>query len=148
MHEGCRYARCFGARFYSRFINHFEGDVANHWILPIMDLNRLSNRVIGLVIDVHRAIGPGLLESVYQECMCMELENAGIQFQSQVMVPVQYKGRSIPLGFRTDIGSEDAIIPEIKAVAVVVAAHEAQILTYLRMSGMRLGLLMNSTPPD
>ena len=118
-----------------------------------MDLDALSNRLIGLAIDVHRAIGPGLLETVYQECICMELEDAGISFQSQVMVPVRYKGRwmplnflplnSLPLGFRADIVVEDAVILEIKAVAAIVPAHEAQILTYLRMSGMRLGLLMN-----
>ena len=108
-----------------------------------MDLDALSNRLIGLAIDVHRAIGPGLLETVYQECICMELEDAGISFQSQVMVPVRYKGRWMPLGFRADIVVEDAVILEIKAVAAIVPAHEAQILTYLRMSGMRLGLLMN-----
>ncbi len=113
-----------------------------------MGLDALSNRLIGLAIDVHRAIGPGLLETVYQECICMELEDAGIQFQSQVMVPVRYKGHWIPLnflplGFRADIVVEDAVILEIKAVAAIVPAHEAQILTYLRMSGMRLGLLMN-----
>ena len=113
----------------------------------MLELNALSNRVIGLAIDVHRAIGPGLLETVYQECMCMELADAGIPFQSQAMVPVQYKGRSIPLGFRSDIVVADAIILEIKAVAAMVPAHEAQILTYLRMSGLRLGFLMNFHAP-
>ena len=83
------------------------------------------------------------MENVYQECMCMELEDAAIQFQSQVMVPVRYKGRWMPLGFRADIVVEDAVRLEIKAVAAIVPAHEAQILTYPRISGMRLGLLMN-----
>ena len=77
----------------------------------------------------------------------MELADAGIPFQSQAMVPVQYKGRSIPLGFRSDIVVADAIILEIKAVAAIVPAHEAQILTYLRMSGLRLGFLMNFHAP-
>jgi GxxExxY protein len=113
----------------------------------VLELNALSNRVIGLAIDVHRAIGPGLLESVYQECMCMELADAGIPFQSQATVPVQCKGRSIPLGFRSDIIVADAIILEIKAVAAIVPAHEAQMLTYLRMSGIRLGFLMNFHAP-
>lgn len=108
-----------------------------------MGLDALSNRLIGLAIDVHRAIGPGLLETVYQECICVELEHAGISFQSQVMVPVRYKGHQIPLGFRADIVVEDAVILDIKAVAAIVPAHEAQILTYPRMSGMRLGWLMN-----
>jgi GxxExxY protein len=113
----------------------------------LRELDALSNRVIGLAIDVHRAIGPGLLETVYQECMCMELADAGIPFRSQAMVPVHYKGRLIPLGFRSDIVVADAIILEIKAVAAIVPAHEAQILTYLRMSGIRLGFLMNFHAP-
>jgi len=113
----------------------------------LLELDVLANRVIGLTIDVHRTIGPGLLENVYQDCMCMELADAGIPFQSQAMVPVHYKGRSIPLGFRSDIVVAGAIILEIKAVATIVPAHEAQILTYLRMSGIRLGFLMNFHTP-
>ena len=77
----------------------------------------------------------------------MELADAGIPFQSQAMVPVRYKGRSIPLGFRSDIVVADAIILEIKAVTAFVPAHEAQILTYPRMSGLRLGVLMNVYAP-
>lgn len=113
----------------------------------MMELDALSNRVIGLAIDVHREVGPGLLETVYQECMCMEPEAAGIQFQSQAMVPVHYKGRLIPLGFRSDIVVAGAIILEIKAVVTIAPAHEAQILTYLRMSGIRLGFLMSFHAP-
>ncbi len=113
----------------------------------MLELDALSNRVMGLAIEMHRAIGPGLLEIVYQACMCMELEDAGIPFQSQAMVPVHCKGRSIPLGFRSDIVVADAIMLEIKAVAAIVPAHEAQLLTYLRMSGMRLGFLMNVHAP-
>ena len=109
----------------------------------MQELDALSNRVLGLAIDVHRTVGPGLLEAVYQQCMCMELADAGIPFQSQTMVPVSYKGRSIPLGFRADIVVAEAMILEIKAVAAIIPSHEAQILTYLRMSGLRLGLLMN-----
>ena len=113
----------------------------------MMEREGLSRRVIGLAIDIHREIGPGLLETVYRECMCMELANAGIPFQSEAMVPVLYKGHSIPLGFRADIVVASAIILEIKAVAAIVPTHEAQILTYLRMSGLRLGLLMNFHAP-
>ena len=113
----------------------------------MLEVNALSNRVIGLAIEVHRTVGPGLLESVYQECLCIELEEAGIAFQSQVMVPVHYKARSVPMGFRSDIVVGDAIILEIKAVAAIVPAHEAQILTYLRMSGKRLGFIMNFHAP-
>ncbi len=107
----------------------------------------LTERVIGLAIDVHRTIGSGLLESVYAGCMCLELQQANIEFQSQVTVPVIYKGKMIPLGFRADIVVENTIIIEIKAVTAFVPAHDAQILTYLRMSQIRIGLLMNFHAP-
>lgn len=110
-------------------------------------VNALSNRVIGLAIEVHRTIGPGLLESVYQECLCMELAEAGIPFQSQAMIPVHYKGRTVQAGFRSDIVVADAIILEIKAITALLPAHEAQILTYLRMSGIRVGFLLNFHAP-
>ena len=113
----------------------------------MLEPNALSNRVICLAIDVHLAIGPGLLETIYQECMCVELADAGIPFQSQAMVPVHYKGRSIPLDFRSDIVVADAIIQEIKEVAAIIPAHEAQLLTNLRMSGIRLGFLMSFHAP-
>jgi GxxExxY protein len=103
----------------------------------------LTERVIGLAIEVHRTIGPGLLESVYSECLCLELAQAGIPFESQVTVPVTYKETTIPLGFRADIVVDRAILLEIKAVAALLPAHQAQILTYLRMSEIRVGLLMN-----
>jgi GxxExxY protein len=109
----------------------------------MMEQRELSNRVIGLAIEVHGTVGPGLPEKVYQECMSMELAEAGIPFESEVMVPVVYKGRTIQMGFRADILVAEAIILEIKAVAAIVPAHEAQILTYLRMSGIRLGFIMN-----
>jgi GxxExxY protein len=107
----------------------------------------LTERVIGLAIDVHRTVGPGLMESVYSECLCLELAKAGIEFQSEVVMPVIYKGITIPMGFRADIVVASAIILEIKAVASFVPAHESQILTYLRMSGLRVGLLMNFRAP-
>ncbi len=103
----------------------------------------LSQRVIGLAIEVHRTIGPGLLESVYRECLCLELGEAGIPFANEVMVPVYYKDRNIPLGFRADIVVDHSIIIEVKAVASLLPVHEAQLLTYLRMSRIRVGLIMN-----
>ena len=103
----------------------------------------LTERVIGLAIEVHRTVGPGLLESLYRECLCLELEQAGIRFESEVAVAVVYKEAIIPLGFRADILVDGAIILEIKAVASLLPAHEAQLLTYLRMSGINVGLLMN-----
>jgi GxxExxY protein len=103
----------------------------------------LTERVIGLAIEVHRMVGLGLLESVYRECLCLELGQAGIRFESEVAVPVIYKERTIPLGFRADILVDGAVILEIKAVASLLPAHEAQLLTYLRMSRISVGLLMN-----
>src|SRR5690242_16834662 len=103
----------------------------------------LTNRIIGLAIEVHRTIGPGLLESVYAECLCDELAQAGMLFQRQVGMPVAYKGRPLPLGFRADILVVDAVVVEVKATPALLPAHEAQVLTWLRMSHIRIGLLMN-----
>jgi GxxExxY protein len=103
----------------------------------------LSNRIIGLAIEVHRNVGPGLLESVYAECLADELGQAGIPFQREVSVPVTYKGKTLPLGFRADILVANTILVEIKAVVALLPAHDAQILTYLRMSQIPVGLLMN-----
>ena len=104
---------------------------------------KLSERVIGLAIDVHREIGPGLLESVYERCLCQELWQAGIGFERQVAIPVFYTGERLDEGFRADIIVENAIILEIKAVAAILPAHEAQLQTYLRMSRICIGLIMN-----
>jgi GxxExxY protein len=103
----------------------------------------LTNRIIGLAIEVHRIVRPGLLESVYAGCLSAELEHAGIPFQREVMVPVIYKGKTIRLGFRADILVANLILLEIKAVATLLPVHDAQILTYLRMSQIRVGLLLN-----
>ena len=104
---------------------------------------KLSERVIGPAIDVHREIGPGLLEAVYERCLCRELRPAEIGFEHQVAVPVFYKGERLDEGFRADIIVENAIILEIKAVAAILPAHEVQLQTYLRMSRIRIGLIMN-----
>jgi GxxExxY protein len=108
---------------------------------------KLTERVIGVAIDVHRTVGPGLPESVYMACMCRDLERAGIEFQSEIAIPVIYKGETIPLGFRADIVVAILVILEIKAVAAILPAHEAQILTYLRMSQYGLGLILNFHAP-
>jgi len=103
----------------------------------------LTERVIGLAIDVHRDTGPGLRESVYERCLCYELHAAGIPFERQVAIPVIYKGQRLDEGFRADIVVDHAVIVEIKAVAAVLRVHEAQLLTYLRMSDIRVGLILN-----
>ena len=103
----------------------------------------LTERIIGVGIGVHRALGPGLLESVYTACLCRDLERAGLEFRHEVPIPVVYRGETIPMGFRADIVVANTVLLEIKAVAAIAPAHVAQILTYLRMSRLPVGLLMN-----
>jgi GxxExxY protein len=97
----------------------------------------LTERVIGCAIEVHRALGPGLLESAYEECLCHELHLQGIAFERQVPLPVQYKGIKLDCGYRLDLIVEGAVILEIKCLEHILPLHEAQILTYLKMTGKR-----------
>jgi GxxExxY protein len=106
-------------------------------------LESLTERVIGLAIDVHRELGPGLLESVYETCLGLELNQAGIAFRRQTPIPVTYRGLRLNTGFRADFLICDDLIVEIKAVDRLLPTHEAQLLTYLRMSGCQVGLLLN-----
>jgi len=103
----------------------------------------LGERVIGLSIDVHRHLGPGLLESAYEECLCFELKQAGLGYQRQVALPIVYKDVRLDCGYRMDIVVQNELIIEIKALDRILPVHEAQMLTYLRLSGLRAGLLMN-----
>ena len=103
----------------------------------------LTERIIGLAIGVHGLTGPGMLKSVYEGCVCPEFEQVGIAFQRQTGIPVTYKGVQFDEGFRADILVDRQVIIEIKAAAKFLPAHDAQVLTYLRMSGLRLGLLFN-----
>jgi len=105
--------------------------------------SELSELVIGLAIDVHRQLGPGLLESVYEECLCFELQNARITYGRQVPLALVYKTLRLECGYRMDIVVEHQLIVEIKAVERLLPIHEAQMLTYLRLSGHRIALLMN-----
>ena len=109
-----------------------------------MDLNALSSQVIKAAINVHTGLGPGLLESVYQKCMAIELESLGINFATEVQLPVNYRGRVITDdGFRIDIIVEKSIVVELKSVERIKAVHKKQLLTYLRLSDKPLGLLIN-----
>jgi GxxExxY protein len=110
-----------------------------------MDLicGELMERVIGLAIKLHRRLGPGLLESVYEECLCFELEQAGIADRRQVPVPVVYERVTLEAGCRADIVVKQELILEIKAIERLLPVHEAQLLTYLKMGGYRFGLLLN-----
>ena len=108
-----------------------------------MELNEISEKIIGAAIQVHRTLGPGLLESTYEACLKYELEKQGLKVQSQVGLPVIYDGIKIDLGYRLDILVEDTVIVELKAVTKVTPIHEAQLLSYLKLSGKHLGLLIN-----
>lgn len=111
--------------------------------MTIMPGSALTNRVIGCAIEVHRTLGPGLLESVYETCLCEELAAAGLAFARQRSLPVVYKGQTLDGHYQMDIVVEDALVLEIKAVHQVLPIHEAQLQTYLRLSGLFLGLVMN-----
>jgi GxxExxY protein len=110
-------------------------------------LDFLTSKIIGLSIEVHRAIGPGLLESGYEECLCFELSQAGLRFDRQVPLPVVYKGVKLDCGYRMDIIVEDSFIVEIKAVERTIPVHEAQLLSYLKLANKRVGSLMNFHVP-
>jgi GxxExxY protein len=103
----------------------------------------LTRGVIGAAIEVHRILGPGLLESVYHRCLCHELEIRGIPCRSGVRLPVRYKGLDLGDELVLDVVVDDRLVLELKAVDHLEGVHEAQLLTYLRLSGHRLGLLMN-----
>ncbi len=103
----------------------------------------LSQKVIGAAIEVHRALGPGLLESAYEVCLCLELTKAGVTFKRQVEMPVSYKGKRIDCGYRADLIIEGTLLVELKSVDRLLPIHQAQLLTYLKLSGIRTGLLIN-----
>ena len=107
----------------------------------------LSHKVIGLAIEVHRGLGPGLLESAYEECLCYELKINDISFRRQVPLPIVYKSVKLDCGYRMDIVVDDKLIVELKTVEKLLPVHEAQLLTYLKLSGLRTGLLMNFNTP-
>ncbi|MBW1741776.1 MAG: GxxExxY protein [Deltaproteobacteria bacterium] len=112
-----------------------------------MDINKISSKIIGAAIEVHKALGPGLLESAYEECLCHELSLRGLSFESQKPLPVNYKGKRLDCGYRLDIVVENAIILELKSCDKIEPIHNAQILTYLKLSGTSLGLLLNFNVP-
>lgn len=107
----------------------------------------LSHNVISAAMEVHRELGPGLLESAYEECFCHELSLRQISFARQVALPLVYKGLHLDCGYRMDVVVDDKIVLEIKSVAAILPIHEAQLITYLRLSGKRVGLLMNFNCP-
>jgi GxxExxY protein len=112
-----------------------------------VEINELSRAVIGAAIEVHKTLGPGLLESIYEAAMIHELGLRGIEAKSQFALPVVYKQAKLGEGYRIDLLAEDRLIVEIKAVENLIPLFEAQLLTYLRLSGKSLGLLINFNVP-
>ncbi|MEW6251849.1 MAG: GxxExxY protein [Planctomycetota bacterium] len=107
----------------------------------------LSGKVIGLAIEVHRHLGPGLLESADEQCLCWELAHAGLTFRRQAEIPVVYKQMPLDLGFWADVIVEGTLLVELKAVEAILPVHKAQLLTYLKLSGLKTGLLLNFNTP-
>ena len=102
-----------------------------------------SSDILGAAIEVHRRLGPGLLESAYEQCLCHELRFRGIPIQKQVALPLSYRGKNLDCGYRLDVIAYSSILIEVKAVEKVLPVHRAQVLTYLKLTGIRLGLLIN-----
>jgi GxxExxY protein len=111
--------------------------------MTMLILQDLSEKIIGAAIEVHRALGPGLLESAYEQCLCHELSVRGMQFGRQLSLPLVYKGVKLDCGYCIDLLVEDAVIIELKSVEKVLPVHLAQLLTYMRLSNKKLGLLIN-----
>ena len=103
----------------------------------------LTEKVIGAAIEVHRALGPGLLESAYEECLCRELDLRGLAFQRQLPLPVECKGVKLDCGYRLDLIVEEAVVLELKCVERILPVHEAQLLTYLKLTGKHVGMIIN-----
>ena len=102
-----------------------------------------THDIVGAAIEVHRRLGPGLLESAYEACLCHELGLRAITFERQVILPIDYRGLQLDCGYRLDVVVEQSIIIEIKAVTKVLPVHRAQVLTYLKLTGLHIGLLIN-----
>lgn len=107
------------------------------------NLNRITESIIGAAIEVHRALGPGLLESAYEACLTFELAQRGLKVEQQKPLPVVYREAKLDCGYRLDLLVEEAVIVEVKAVDRLMPIHQAQLLSYLKLSGFKVGLLFN-----
>jgi GxxExxY protein len=112
-----------------------------------MEVNEITEKIIGAAIEVHRHLGPGLLESAYEECLCYELSQARLRFARQVHLPIRYKGILLQAAHRMDLLVEDQVVVELKATEDMPPLYSAQMLTYLRSAGKRIGLLINFNVP-
>jgi GxxExxY protein len=109
------------------------------------NFNELTEAIIGAAMEVHRALGPGLLESTYEMCLCRELSIRGIPFERQIPIPVEYKGVNLDCGYRADIVVDGTILLENKAIESLLPIHDAQLLSYLKLGDWKIGLLINFT---
>ena len=112
-------------------------------VAPKLRYEELTERILGAAIEVHKALGPGLLESTYEECLCHELNLRGLRFQRQISVPVTYKGINLDCGYQLDIMVEDTVILELKSIERVNSIHEAQLLTYMKLLSKPVGFIIN-----
>ena len=112
-----------------------------------MEVNELTREVIGAAIEVHKVLGPGLLESAYEECLCHELKLRAIPFERQKELPIEYKGVALDCGYRLDLVVANKLVVELKACERLEPIHKAQLLTYLKLTGIQLGLLINFNVP-
>ena len=111
------------------------------------DINKLTGEIIGAAIEVHKALGPGLLESAYEECLCHEFNLRSFPFERQKELPIEYKGVKLDCGYRLDIVVWNKIILELKSCSELLPIHEAQLLTYLKLTNIKVGLLINFNVP-
>jgi len=117
--------------------------VDDHRDTETQRLNLITEKVIGASIEVHKGLGPGLLESAYERCLCYELSLAGLKFERQVPLPLVYKDVKLESGYIMDLVVEDLLVVELKAVERLMPIHEAQLLSYLKLADKRIGLLLN-----
>ena len=103
----------------------------------------LTRHIIGVAMDVHRELGPGLIEFIYEECLCLALQQAGHSVERQRVIPVEFRGHRVSVGLRLDIVVDNAVVIEVKSIEALMPIHEAQLLTYLKIGGFRVGLLLN-----
>jgi GxxExxY protein len=113
----------------------------------MMDINNLTGEIIGAAIEVHKALGPGLLESAYEECLCHEFKLRSLPFERQKELPIEYKDVKLDCGYRMDIVVFNKIILELKSCSELLPIHEAQLLTYLKLTNLKVGLLINFNVP-
>lgn len=116
-------------------------------VTTVQSVNQTTEAIIGAAIEVHKHLGPGLLESAYEECLCHEFNVRNIPFQRQVSLPVIYKGVILDCGYRIDLLVEDEVVVELKAMESIQPIHEAQTLTYMRLGDWKVGLIINFNVP-